>query len=209
MPEKLSEVRMFDTKINTKSKSTTRDLVRIAVLGAISFLLMKIKFPIAFVAPPFMTVDISDVPALVAGFAMGPGFGVLVQFLKNLLDLPTTMTAGVGNLSNFIVGSTFVIVSSLIYRKNKDMKNALIGLVVGVLAMSALAMASNYFVVFPLYAKVMIPMETLIGMGQAIFPAIDSLGKMMILSVLPFNLIKGTINALVTLIIYKRVRKLL
>lgn len=200
---------MFDTKINTKSKSTTRDLVRIAVLGAISFLLMKIKFPIAFVAPPFMTVDISDVPALVAGFAMGPGFGVLVQFLKNLLDLPTTMTAGVGNLSNFIVGSTFVVVSSLIYRKNKDMKNALIGLAVGVLAMSALAMASNYFVVFPLYATVMIPMETLIGMGQAIFPAIDSLGKMMILSVLPFNLIKGTINALVTLIIYKRVRKLL
>ena len=89
------------------------------------------------------------------------------------------------------------------------MKSALIGVIFGVMTMSALAMASNYFVVFPLYAKLMIPMETIINMGKAVNPNIDSLGKMMLLSVLPFNIIKGAINGLVTFMVYKKVRKYL
>lgn len=193
----------------TAASLKTRNLVRVGVLGAIAFFLMFIDLPLTFVAPGFMNLDISDVPGLIAGFAMGPVYGVMVQLIKNLLNVTSTSTGGVGELSNFIVGSTFVVVSSLIYHRNKTLKNAFIGLFFGVLAMSALAMASNYFVVFPLYAKIMIPMETIINMGRAINPHIDSLGKMMILSVLPFNIIKGTVNALVTAMVYKRVRKFL
>lgn len=193
----------------TAASLKTRNLVRVGVLGAIAFFLMFIDLPLTFVAPGFMNLDISDVPGLIAGFAMGPVYGVMVQLIKNLLNVTSTSTGGVGELSNFIVGSTFVVVSSLIYHRNKTLKNAFIGLFFGVLAMSALAMASNYFVVFPLYAKIMIPMETIINMGKAINPHIDSLGKMMILSVLPFNIIKGTVNALVTAMVYKRVRKFL
>lgn len=187
----------------------TRNLVRVGILGAVGFLLMFLSMPLSFIAPPFMKLDLSDVPALVAGFAMGPSYGIMVQLVKNLLNATKTITGGVGELSNFIVGSTYVFIASMIYKKNKSMKSALIGIVVGILAMTTLAMASNYFVVFPLYAKLMIPMETIIGMGTAINPAINSLGKMMLLSVLPFNLVKGSINGLVTFLVYKRVRQYL
>ena len=180
------------------SSLKTRYLVRVGVLGALGFALMFLDMPLAFIAPPFMKLDLSDVPGLISGFAMGPIYGVLVQLIKNILNLSKTSTGGVGELSNFIVGSSFVLVSSLVYKRDKSMKSALIGVILGVMTMAALAMASNYFVVFPLYAKLMIPMETIINMGKAVNPNIDSLWKMMLLSVLPFNLIKGAVNGLVT-----------
>lgn len=193
----------------TASRVKTRNLVRVGVLGALAFGLMFLDIPLLFVAPGFMKLDLSDVPALVSGFAMGPVYGILVQLIKNLLNLAKSSTGGVGELSNFIVGSSYVLVSSLIYNKNKNLKIAFVGLAFGVLAMTALAMISNYFVVFPLYAKLMIPMETIISMGTAVNPAINSLEKMMLLSVLPFNLIKGAVNGLITMLVYKRVRNYL
>ena len=191
------------------SSLRTRYLVRVGVLGALGFALMFLDMPLAFIAPPFMKLDLSDVPALISGFAMGPTYGILVQLVKNILNLSKTSTGGVGELSNFIVGSSFVLVSSLFYKRDRSMKSALIGVIFGVMTMSALAMASNYFVVFPLYAKLMIPMETIINMGKAVNPNIDSLAKMMLLSVLPFNIIKGAVNGLVTFMVYKKVRKYL
>lgn len=191
------------------SSMRTRYLVRVGVLGALAFALMFLDLPLAFIAPPFMKLDLSDVPGLISGFAMGPTYGVLVQLIKNILNLSKTSTGGVGELSNFIVGSSFVLVSSLIYKREKTMKSALIGIVCGVLTMAVLAMLSNYFVVFPLYARIMIPMETIINMGKAVNSNIDSLFKMMILSVLPFNIIKGAVNGMVTFLVYKKVKKYL
>lgn len=187
----------------------TRNLARIGIMGAIGFVLMMIDLPIAFIAPSFMKLDLSDVPALISGFAMGPVAGIGVQLVKNLLNVAKTSTGGVGEISNFIVGSTYVIVATYLYRRNRTMKNAAIGLVLGVLAMSMIAMASNYYVVFPLYSKIMIPMEKLVDFGRAINPRIDSLATMMLYSVLPFNLIKGSVNGIVTVLIYKRVRRFL
>lgn len=185
---------------------STKKITRIAVLGAIAFILMLLEFPLAFIAPSFMKMDLSDVPALIGGFAIGPASGVLIQLIKNLLNIFRTSTGGIGELSNFIVGSTFVLVSSIHYHRKKTMKRAYIGLGLGLIAMSALAMVSNYLVVYPLYSKLMIPMETIIGMGQAIIPSIDSLWDMMVFIVLPFNLIKGAINGIITAFLYKRVR---
>ena len=198
---------MRDTTVDTRN--ITRNVVRVGVLAAIAFMLMFIKVPLAFIAPSFMSLDLSDVPALIGGFAMGPVYGVSIQLIKNLLKLPTSSTGGVGPLSNFIVGGSFVLVSSLIYKKHKTLKRADIGLFFGILTMSALAMASNYYIIYPLYSRIMIPMEQLIAMGTAISPRINSLETMIVFSILPFNLIKGTINALVTRLIYKRVRKYL
>lgn len=197
--------------MNNMAASTmkTRNLVRVGILGAIAFGLMFLDLPLAFIAPGFMKLDISDVPGLIAGFAMGPVNGVLVQLIKNLLNVTKSTTGGVGELSNFIVGSSFVLVSSLIYGKRKSLKSAIIGLTVGVITMTALAMMSNYFVVFPLYAKLMIPMETILNMGKAVNPNIDSLWKMMYLSIMPFNLIKGAVNAFVAFMAYKRVKNYL
>ena len=88
-----------------------RNMVKVGILAAMSFILMFVQFPIP-VAPPFMKVDLADVPALIGGFSMGPIYGVLIQLIKNILNLSKTSTYGVGEISNFVVGGLFVFVSS-------------------------------------------------------------------------------------------------
>lgn len=196
-------------KVNTSTMIRTKDMTKVAMLSVIGFVLMYFQLPLTFVAPPFMKLDISDLPVLMGAFTMGPVYGIIIAALKNLMHIifKGTMTAGVGELSNFIISSTFALVSSYIYRKHRTYKGAVLAMTVGVLAMTILAMASNYFVVFPLYGKVM-PMEAIIAMGSAITPKITGLFTMMIYSVLPFNLIKGFTTSAVMMLVYKKISPL-
>lgn len=196
-------------KVNTNTMIRTKDMTKVAMLSVIGFVLMYFQLPLTFVAPPFMKLDISDLPVLMGAFTMGPVYGIIIAALKNLMHIifKGTMTAGVGELSNFIISSTFAVVSSYIYRKHKTYKGAVLSMTVGVLAMTILAMTSNYFVVFPLYGKVM-PMEAIIAMGSAITPKITGLFTMMIYSVLPFNLIKGFTTSAVMMLVYKKISPL-
>lgn len=193
-------------KVNSSSMLRTKDMTKIGMLSVIAFILMYFQLPITFVAPPFMKLDISDLPVLMGAFTMGPVFGIIIAALKNILHIvfKGTMTAGIGELSNFIISSTFAFVSAYFYRKHRTYKGAIISLTLGVLAMTALAMLSNYFVVFPLYAKVM-PMDAIIAMGSAITSKITGLFTMMIYSVLPFNLIKGFTTSAVMMLVYKKI----
>ncbi|WP_019125709.1 ECF transporter S component [Peptoniphilus grossensis] len=196
-------------KVNTSTMIRTKDMTKVAMLSVIGFVLMYFQLPLTFVAPPFMKLDISDLPVLMGAFTMGPVYGIIIAALKNLMHIifKGTMTAGVGELSNFIISSTFALVSSYIYRKHRTYKGAVLAMTVGVLAMTILAMTSNYFVVFPLYGKVM-PMEAIIAMGSAITPKITGLFTMMIYSVLPFNLIKGFTTSAVMMLVYKKISPL-
>ncbi len=199
---------MDQSKANTSKSFSLDALVKVAVLSAISYVLMFIQLPIP-IAPPFMKVDVADVPALIGGFAMGPWYGVLIQLIKNLFNLTKTTTGGVGELSNFIVGSTFVLVSSMYYRHNKTKKDSIVALVLGVLAMTVVATLSNTFVVFPTYAKVMgIDLEAFAGMvpGNNL---VNSYTTLMLLSVAPFNIVKGTVASVATHLIYKRISPIL
>ena len=190
------------------SRVKTLNMVKIGILAAIGFVLMFIDVPITFLAPSFMKLDASDVPALIGGFAMGPIQGIIVQLIKNILNLSMSSTGGVGEISNFIVGSTIVGVSSLIYKNKKTFKGAMIGLFLGVVSMAIVATMSNYFFIFPLYSKIM-PIETIINMGAAITGKIVDLKSMMLYAVLPFNLFKGSVNAILTLLLYKRIAPIL
>ena len=196
-------------KVNTSTMIRTKDMTKVAMLSVIGFVLMYFQLPLTFVAPPFMKLDISDLPVLMGAFTMGPVYGIIIAALKNLMHIifKGTMTAGVGELSNFIISSTFAVISSYIYRKHRTYKGAVLAMTVGVVAMTILAMTSNYFVVFPLYGKVM-PMEAIIAMGSAITPKITGLFTMMIYSVLPFNLIKGFTTSAVMMLVYKKISPL-
>ena len=195
--------------IQRRSKSFSLDrMVKVGILAGISYLLMFIQLPIP-IAPPFMKVDLADVPALIGGFAMGPLYGVLIQLIKNVLNLSKTMTGGVGELSNFVVGSTFVLVSSLIYRDKKTRKNSILALVLGVIAMSAVATLSNAFVVFPIYGKVMnVELEAFAAMipGNNL---VSNYLTMMVFSIAPYNRIKGAVEAIATQLLYKRISPIL
>lgn len=196
----------------TPNRSKLRTIVQVAMLAAVSTVLMMFEFPIPFLAPPFIKMDFSELPVLIGTFAMGPLAGVSIELLKNLLHMVTygTTTAGVGELSNFFVGCAFAVPAGIIYKRKKTKKNALIGMTVGTLLMVLMGCFSNAFIMFPLYSAAMgIPVDTFIAMGTAIHPSIDNMISFVILCMVPFNLMKGIIISLITLLLYKRLRVLL
>jgi len=187
-------------------------MVKVSVLGVISFILMFFDFPLSWLAPTFMKIDISDLPSLIGAFAIGPMAGVIVQFLKNLLNvlIEGTTTAGVGELANFVVGAIFAFTAGIVYHRKKTFNRAVIGLILGTIAMTIVITLANYFVMFPLYAKLMgLEMQVFIDMGKAINKNITDLRSLMLLSVVPFNLLKGILETAITLLIYKRVSPIL
>ena len=187
-------------------KDTTHNLTVAAMLSAVAFILMFIEFPIPMLIPAFIKMDFSDLPALLGAFALGPVYGVIISFMKNLLHIVIkgTSTACVGELSNFILGAIFSAVAGYIYKHHKSRKTAIIGAVAGAVAMGVLSVPSNYFVVYPAYVQFYhMPLEAILGMYQEILPSADSLIKCLILFNLPFTLVKGLLDAVLCMLIYK------
>ena len=187
-------------------KDTTHNLTVAAILSAVAFILMFIEFPIPMLIPAFIKMDFSDLPALLGAFALGPVYGVIISFMKNLLHIVIkgTSTACVGELSNFILGAIFSAVAGYLYKHHKSRKTAIIGAVAGAVAMGVLSVPSNYFVVYPAYVQFYhMPLEAILGMYQAILPSADSLIKCLILFNLPFTLVKGLLDAVLCMLIYK------
>ena len=187
-------------------KDTTHNLTVAAMLSAVAFILMFIEFPIPMLIPAFIKMDFSDLPALLGAFALGPVYGVIISFMKNLLHIVIkgTSTACVGELSNFILGAIFSAVAGYLYKHHKSRKTAIIGAVAGAVAMGVLSVPSNYFVVYPAYVQFYhMPPEAILGMYQAILPSADSLIKCLILFNLPFTLVKGLLDAVLCMLIYK------
>lgn len=178
------------SKLIKKEKVSVNVLVKVSLLVAISYLLTFIRVPLP-IFPEYLKLDIAELPALIAGFALGPISGVAVIFVRNILDFLTkTSTGGVGELSNFIVGSSFVMTASMIYHYKKSKTTALIGVITGTIIMAILGLLSNKFLIFPLYG---LPAEW----------------GFLFTFIVPFNIIKGTVNAIVAMLIYKKIAGLL
>lgn len=186
----------------TTQRISTRKIAMTAVMAAVATVLMFISFKLPFM-PSFISLDFSDLPALIASFTLGPLSGVAVCFVKNLVNLTQSMTGGVGELSNFIISSAFVVPAGYIYRKHRNFTSAAIGSVLGALIMAVLGLFSNYYVVYPIYTNIM-PMEAILGMYKTINPSIENLWQALIVFNLPFTFCKGMISAVVTLLTYKK-----
>ncbi|MBQ2943458.1 MAG: ECF transporter S component [Ruminococcus sp.] len=197
---------MSETTKSNKKIFTTRNIVSCAMLSACAIILTYLEFP-TFIAPSFYRFNVSDLPALIGGFAMGPVAGVIIELIKSLVMLivnPANPTMGIGELSNFVLGCIYVVPAALIYRSKKTKGRAVISLVVGGLLMSILATFLNAFVMIPLYATAFnMPVDTIIQMGTAIFPFVDSMFDFCLVCVLPFNLIKAFVVSVITVFIYK------
>lgn len=180
-----------------------------AIMGAVGFILMLLEFPLAFIIPSFIKLDFSELPALITAFAIGPWWGVIVCLIKNVLHLFTGSTAGVGELSNFVLGAIFVFIAGIIYKKKKTRASALTGSLVGAVTMAVVSVATNYFFVYPIFAKMLIPMDAIIAMYSAILPKVDTLIEALLIFNLPFNLAKGLIEAAMCFAIYKKLSPIL
>lgn len=190
----------------------TKELTKIGMLGAVAVVLMLFEVPLPFIAPPFYEMDLSEVPVLVGGFAMGPLAGVLIEFLKIILNLIIngTQTAFVGEIANFIIGCSFIVPASIYYRKRKSKKNAVLALAIGTICMVFVGCIMNAYVLLPVYAKAFsMPIDAFVEMGAAINGNITNILTFVAFAVAPFNLIKGIIVSVIVLLIYKKISPIL
>lgn len=205
--------RTFGKKENmTNTSKKTRTLVEVGMLGAIATVLMLFEFPLPFIAPPFYELDFSEVPVLVGAFALGPMAGATIELIKILINLLVngTNTAFVGEIANYLMGCSFIIPAALIYKKRKIKKNAMIGMVSGTVIMTVFGCFMNAYVLLPTYAAAFsMPIDTIISLGSAINSNIDDIMTFVIIAVAPFNLIKGVIVSVITLLIYKHISPIL
>ena len=182
-----------------------RKWIACAMFSAIAVILMFFfEFALPFL-PPYLKVDFGELPALVAAFVLGPLWGVLVCFIKNLVCLTTTGTAGVGELANFIIGALFVFPAGYIYKKNKTKKMAVSGCFAGIVLSTIISFFVNYYITYPFYSAVMIPYDVIVGMYSAICPWANTLVRGLLVFNLPLTFVKSIIISVVTIIVYKKI----
>lgn len=172
-------------------KLSVKQTAYVGILSALSAVLMFFPHIPILAAFPFLKADFSDVPALMAALTVSPSVGVLVELIKNLIHLPFSDTAFVGELSNFIVGSMFVLSAGVLSKKcfpNMLMKKKLlIVLPISVLLFDIAAAVSNTFLIGPMY-----------------FGGLNGQVKDFVLyGALPFNLIKGALESVAFYILYR------
>ncbi len=188
----------------------TKTIAKIGILSALAALLMLLEFPLLFIAPFFYKLDFSEVMVLLGAFSMGPAAGIAIEAIKILLNfaLDGTMTAGIGELANFIIGCSFVVPAAIIYQRNKTKKNAIIGMMIGSISMTIVGALMNYYVLIPAYSAVM-SLDKIIAAGTEINPAITNLESLILLATTPFNFIKAVASSVIAFLLYKRVSGLL
>lgn len=194
-------------KENNKAKMKVRMMAQVGMLAAIAVVLMLFEIPLPF-APAFYEIDFSEVPVLVGCFTMGPLAGAAIEFVKILLNLAIngTVTAGVGEFANFLIGCALVIPAGLIYKMKKTRKGAITGMITGTVFMTVVGCFLNAYLLLPTYAKAFgMPIDALVGMGTAINAKITSLSTFVIFAVAPFNLLKGVLVSLIVFLIYKKI----
>lgn len=180
-------------------------LIKVALLGAISGILMTyIKFPLPFF-PPFMEIDFGEIPAIIAGFGFGPIYGFLVVIIKIMIKLILngTSTGFIGELSNLIVSSTLVVTSALIYKQKKTVGNAIFALTSGVILMSITATISNYYFIFPLYN---LDIPEYAKVFNSINPLVKNTFTFLMIVIVPFNIIKGLLASIISILVFKPIR---
>ncbi len=190
-------------------RTKTHKLTVSAVLSAIAVLLMYLEIPLWF-APSFYEIDLSELPALIGGFALGPLWAVIIEAIKVLIAffVKGSTTGGVGEFANFVIGISFILPATLIYKRNKTKKSAIIGMALGTLSLCVIGALINGFILIPMYTK-FLPIEQIIEMSKKVNGFVKDIKTLVIFAVVPFNFLKGAIVSVLTAFIYKKIRRVL
>ena len=199
---------MSDSASFAREAQRTHKLAVAGMLSAVAFVLMFLDFSLPFLIPGFIKMDVSELPALLAAFALGPVWGVVVCLVKNLIHTAISSTGGVGELCNFLLGVFFVLPAGFLYHRKKSRKTALAGALAGALCMALLSVPLNYFITYPMYMKFM-PLEAIIAAYQAIRPATNGLLECLVFFNAPFTFLKGLLVSVICFGVYKPLSPLL
>lgn len=177
-----------------RKASNTKKIVMVGTFSAIAFLLQMLGSMMGLKVGGFLEIEISDLPALIISFAYGPLAGILVELLKNLLHCFFSSTGFVGELANFVINGTFVGVAGVIYKYCKNFKGAVISLIAATVAMAIAGVFANLYIMLPLYMPTA-PLSVKMGLVLG--------------TILPFNIVKGILTSIITLLIYKKISPIL
>jgi riboflavin transporter FmnP len=171
--------------------TNTNKMIKISLLSALALILMYLDFPVIPLFP-WLKIDLSDVPALIGAFGLGPLAGVLIELIKNIVIvlIKGTQTGFVGETANFLVGVSLILPAALIYHKKKNKKNAIVGMVLGAVCMEVVGIVANIYFLLPAYGMQMSPAESI---------------KYITVGLLPFNGIKALMVSVLTYVLYKRI----
>lgn len=185
----------------------TSTITMTVLLAAISYILAFLEFPVPL-SPSFARMDLSDFPALIGAFAFGPIAGLMIELVKNGFQLLSTLTVGIGEIANFLMGSSFVVTAGFIYKLHKTKTTAWAGCLRGSIIMGIVAAITNYFMLLPMFEMFM-PLEQVIASFGTFMPFIDTKLDVVLFNALPFNILKGFVISVFTMMIYKRLTPIL
>lgn len=167
----------------TEKSYQTKKLTIIAIMTALAYLTVFL-FDIRMFG--FLSLEFKDVILVFASFIFGPLTGLAMTVVISFLELCTISSTGIiGLIMNVLSSASFVCIAALFHRKKPCLKNAIIGLVISTIAMTAVMLLWNYFIT-PLYMGV----------------AREAVVNMLIPTFLPFNLLKGALNASLAIMLY-------
>ncbi|KRN81833.1 ECF transporter S component [Ligilactobacillus acidipiscis] len=189
-------------------KKPAHKVVLIAILGAMAYLLMLLDFPLPFM-PPFLSFDLAQIPEVIGTLILGPISGITIALLKELLKISLTGsgTMFTGELINFIVSVSFILPTWWVYRQNKTTNNAVYGMMLGTVVATLIACLANVYFILPLYAQAFnLKISQIVAMSRSVNPYINSLPRLVLLGIAPFNLLRNGLTTIVLGLSLKRLK---
>lgn len=174
--------------IQSKRFLTTKVMVSIGLLSALSYVLMLLESP-PYIG--FLRLELSDIPALIGAFAFGPIAGTIIELIKNLIKAITaTKTMGIGELANFIISVAYVVPAAIIYRKFTGKHKPFYTYLVATISLVIVGFLTNYFITVPLYARLYGGIDNVVAAATMI-PGIKDRFTLILYGITPFNIVKG------------------
>ena len=187
-----------------QTRNHIRELTVTAMLAAVATVLMFLDFSLPMFIPGCVKMDISELPALLASFSLGPVYGVAVCLIKNVLNLIFHgSTGGIGEVCNFLIGAAFVAAAGILYKRNKTRKGAILAALTGSAVMAVVSIPVNYFISYPVYAQMFGGLDKIIAAYQALRPGTNGLMECLLVFNMPFTFVKGLLNSVLCFLIYK------
>ena len=186
---------------NLKNRFSAKRLALMAVFVALSYAVSFLEIPLPLFGASFLKLDFGNVFIVLIAFLLGPMEGVLVCLMKEGLRCLSSSSMCAGELANFLVTSSYILLPSILYQYRKTLKTVIVSLSASCLIATAVALIANRFIIFPTYAYLM---------GGHIFGmTVEEAFSALWLGVLLFNLIKTVAVGILTMLLYKRLSNFL
>ena len=185
-----------------RKRMGAKRLAFMAIFVALSYVMTLVPpIPMPFFGASFLSLEFSNVFVLLISFLLGPVEGIIVCLLKECLCLLTTKTNGAGELANFITGSAYLLLPSILYQFRRNIKTVVWTLIASCFVATGAALLANRFIVFPYFAE--------LGGGLIFGMSVREAFEKFFFALILFNLIKTVSVSLLTVLLYKRLSNFL